>query len=210
MFANLRVSSLHEPPYLALAPQIKHLSLGPYSTRTLPLSSLQLFTSLESLSIPLQLFLQDEVTHLSQSLSALRLTSAVSKTDRAGRVENWRELRKNWRDGCEKICRTLSRSNGGLREPVERFEMTQGSQASLLELLYGGNEWESVPHVEAELMEKDWTMCAAVREEEEQGRICIQYRSETDHERDSARDGLWEFGQENWRNREGMRRISFA
>ncbi|GAA5823876.1 hypothetical protein JCM5353_006390 [Sporobolomyces roseus] len=207
MFANLRVSSLHEPPYLASAPQIKHLSLGPYSTRTLPLSSLQLFTSLESLSIPLQLFLQDEVTHLSPSLSAIRLTSAVSKTDRAGRVEKWRELRKNWRDGCEKICRTLSRSNVGLREPVERFEQNQGSGASLFELLYG-TEWESVPHVEAEPMEKDWTMCAAVREEEEQGRICIQYLSEWDDEREGARDGLWELGQENWRDR--VRRISFA
>jgi len=206
MFANLRpVSSIHDPPYLAIAPQIRHLSLGPYSTRTLPLSSLQHFACLESLTIPLRLFLQDELTNLSPSLTAIRLTSAVSKTDRDSRRENWRELRKNWRDGCEKICRILSGKDGRLEEPVERFERTKGRGDSLLDLLYGPLEGEDFVIFGKDEIEKDWTLGAAVEEEAVDGKLCIQYRSETEYDREKGRDGLWELGQENWREREGRR-----
>ncbi|GAA5935950.1 uncharacterized protein JCM15063_001857 [Sporobolomyces koalae] len=109
MFAHLvptphDSSSLGRPAYSDLAPQIKHLTLGPYSTRTLPLASLPLFTSLASLSIPMRLFGSDamDIHALACSLSALRLTSSVTRSDHREEQFDASLHRLRWTDAIQK------------------------------------------------------------------------------------------------------------
>ncbi|GAA5887043.1 hypothetical protein JCM5296_001577 [Sporobolomyces johnsonii] len=71
-----RNASGADSPILPLAPQLKHLSLGPHSTRTLAPASLPLFSSLITLSLPVKLLLGPDIdaSSLSQTLRAIRLT----------------------------------------------------------------------------------------------------------------------------------------
>ncbi|GAA6014177.1 hypothetical protein JCM11491_004129 [Sporobolomyces phaffii] len=82
--ASASAVSAHTAPYDAIAPQVRHLSLGAYSTRTLPLAALPQFEALESLSLPRAAFLSpavDPASSFPSTLCALRVTPEMTRSD---------------------------------------------------------------------------------------------------------------------------------
>ncbi|GAA5996358.1 hypothetical protein JCM5350_006832 [Sporobolomyces pararoseus] len=214
MFAQLQTptpsipAQFHQLPPYTLTPEIEHLALGPYSTRTLPLTALPLFTSLISLSIPISLFLSSslELSHFPPSLRALRITSAMTRTEEREQERNQTDLKKRWEVALRKAIQVFKAiGTGGSTEiGIERtlidepdLSISSGMEESIL-----SSENEGVSSLRVRIVEEEESL------EDHSGQLAIVERStgytlRYDWEKDdtglSSRDGGLELGQERWR-----------
>ncbi|GAA5903397.1 uncharacterized protein JCM6883_004992 [Sporobolomyces salmoneus] len=179
------------PPYHDLAPQIAHLSLGPYSTRTLPLSALPLFTSLVSLSIPIGLFLSPslEPERFPLTLEALQITPETTRSEERAHERTGSEYRAQWEFARRKAL-NLFREKLEADFDVEEVTSEDASDFGGL----GDNTRQG--------------FCLQVdripNQDLEEGRRSLRWAWMEDAVGSGIRDGRWELGQERWREKRLM------
>ncbi|GAA5953235.1 hypothetical protein JCM3765_007449 [Sporobolomyces pararoseus] len=213
MFAQLQTPSpsastqFHLPPYL-LTPEIEHLALGPYSTRTLPLSALPLFASLVSLSIPIGLFLSSslESSHFPSSLRALRITSAMTRSDEREQGRSQVDMMKRWETALVKAVQVLKTVRGGQGPGWGMRQMSSDeidpSSSMQMEEPTISDEIEVVTSLSVRIIQEEENLGNF------SGRLALPNRSSgyrlsyewgTNGAESSSRDGGLELGQERWR-----------
>lgn len=197
MFAHLQTrhdpSPRDGPPYRDIASRIAHLSLGPYATRTLPLSALPLFDSLVTLSIPIGLFLSPSlvVDELAPSIRAIRITSEMTRSDE-------RELNQD--DVLRRNQWDLARRKG--MDSLERFTRERGRAS----LIVDDTESDSAAWAEQSLQGITSLSLRLARGDEEPAstsgtstRDVVECSWTTESATKGERDGPWDLGPERWR-----------
>lgn len=194
------------PPYHDLAQQIIHLSLGPYSTRTLPLSSLPLFTSLVSLSIPRELFLSPSIepSNFSPSLRAIRITPERTRSDEREDLRNGQDetgRTKRWEQALEKARRifdpTLTEGRTSRPRGLRLLELNPLGRSS-------GRREEGVTRVSSSFSvgfvpKEEVRPLLATQVDSNLGESLLWYEYGPSSPSLGDKDGSWELGHEQWR-----------